>query len=109
LKRGKDYSAEYEARNPGAGKKRARKSKYKHCHNYQYYIDIWDTLTKCDICFKEFVSSQDKCMDHYENTIRGVLCKKCNTALGSLGDTPEGLNKEIAYMKRSLAHDEKPD
>lgn len=31
--------------------------------------------------------------------IRGILCHKCNTAVGLLGDTAEGLKKAIAYLE----------
>jgi hypothetical protein len=40
------------------------------------------------------------CVDHNHQTgkVRGLLCKRCNTGLGVLGDTAEQLNKAISYI-----------
>lgn len=37
--------------------------------------------------------------DHETGRIRGLLCTRCNTAIGSLGDTAEGLRKALAYLE----------
>lgn len=52
---------------------------------------------KCKIC-----SSTDRlCIDHDHNTlaVRGLLCMKCNTAIGMFNDRPELLLKAAAYLK----------
>jgi ssDNA-binding Zn-finger/Zn-ribbon topoisomerase 1 len=36
--------------------------------------------------------------DHKTGIIRGVLCHPCNTGLGKLGDSIEGLRRAIAYL-----------
>lgn len=37
--------------------------------------------------------------DHETGKIRGLLCSKCNTALGLLDDSPELLEAAIVYLK----------
>lgn len=43
-------------------------------------------------------------VDHCHETgiVRGLLCFKCNTAIGSLGDTQEHVMKVIHYLTKSL-------
>lgn len=42
-------------------------------------------------------------VDHSHETgqIRGILCHRCNTGLGLLGDSVEGLERMLAYLRRS--------
>lgn len=53
----------------------------------------------CAICEeKEDINlAVDHC--HKTNQIRGLLCSECNRGLGKLGDTIEGLQKAINYLK----------
>lgn len=37
--------------------------------------------------------------DHATGAIRGVLCTRCNTGLGALGDNVEGLRRALAYLE----------
>lgn len=37
--------------------------------------------------------------DHVSNSVRGILCHKCNTSLGGLGDDIEGLERALSYLK----------
>jgi Recombination endonuclease VII len=39
--------------------------------------------------------------DHMSGMIRGILCKPCNTAIGTLGDNIAGLERALAYLKKS--------
>jgi hypothetical protein len=43
-------------------------------------------------------------LDHCHQTkaFRGWLCFKCNSAIGQLGDSAEGVSKALAYLKRSI-------
>ena len=53
---------------------------------------------KCQIC-----GTVEKLhLDHCHNTgkIRGLLCMRCNTAIGRMHDDPELLRKAIAYLER---------
>lgn len=36
--------------------------------------------------------------DHRSGTVRGLLCHKCNRAIGSLGDSVEGLKAALRYL-----------
>jgi hypothetical protein len=38
--------------------------------------------------------------DHDTNEYRGILCHKCNTGIGMLGDTIEGIEKAYEYLNR---------
>lgn len=58
---------------------------------------------KCAICGKveERKSSPFLCVDHCHKTgkIRGLLCHRCNSAIGKLNDDPELLRKAIVYLE----------
>jgi len=55
----------------------------------------------CKICFKECISNQSLSVDHCHATgkVRGLLCKKCNTALGMLEDNISYFENAIIYLK----------
>lgn len=36
--------------------------------------------------------------DHENGRVRGVLCIRCNSALGKLGDNTEGLQRAMDYL-----------
>ena len=40
--------------------------------------------------------------DHDTNQFRGWLCYQCNTAIGNLGDSIEGLKRAILYLENSI-------
>jgi hypothetical protein len=57
----------------------------------------------CEICGKKNLLGLDHCFDHDHKTgkFRGILCRKCNTALGSLGDTIWHLRRAIRYLQKT--------
>lgn len=59
-----------------------------------------ETVNKCEICESPFKNKTDKHIDHCHETsiVRGVLCHRCNTALGIFGDNKEGLEKAYKYL-----------
>ena len=59
----------------------------------------------CGICSKMFDAlNVDHC--HKTGKIRGLLCPKCNKALGLLGDNIDSLHKAISYL--SIPNDDAP-
>ena len=96
---------------------RPRKDRTSGCYNYckqcrndkarasRFSITIEELKTymsvnKCECCNKELQDDKDKYIDHCHitNTIRGVLCHKCNTGIGMLGDDIKGLLNAIKYL-----------
>lgn len=63
---------------------------------------IADQKGLCAICSCELASTQ-ACLDHCHSTgtLRGVLCRSCNTALGLFKDSKERLEKAIHYIQRA--------
>lgn len=55
----------------------------------------------CGVCSRPLSTVFDMVLDHCHATgrVRGVLCIKCNSAIGALGDTPEGLQRAIDYLR----------
>lgn len=54
----------------------------------------------CAICGRK--SRRELAIDHChrKGTVRGLLCGKCNTALGQFNDDPELLRSAIAYLEK---------
>ena len=57
----------------------------------------------CELCSQPDPSGRMLCLDHDHETgaFRGWLCGRCNKALGLLGDNVAGLERGIAYLRRS--------
>lgn len=58
----------------------------------------------CKIC-NQHRDAQRLAVDHCHKTgkVRGLLCSRCNKALGAFGDNPDRLASAIAYLKESTA------
>lgn len=56
--------------------------------------------TECDICGNEF-GDREPAIDHCHTTnkIRGLLCLKCNAALGYLREDPSLFQRAMDYIK----------
>lgn len=54
----------------------------------------------CAVCKKSEVNGKSLSIDHCHVTgeIRGLLCSKCNTGIGLLGDNVEGLQAALDYL-----------
>ena len=55
----------------------------------------------CALCGthqKEFKNSLHTDHCHETGKVRGLLCVKCNTALGRLGDNKESIKKVLEYL-----------
>lgn len=62
------------------------------------YLGRMASSSCCEICG----SKEELCYDHDHTTMafRGVLCRACNRSIGQLGDTAEGLEKALAYLRK---------
>ena len=62
---------------------------------------VTDNCECCGVSFAS-VSSKNMHMDHCEvtQTFRGWLCAPCNLGIGNLGDTLEGVEKAVAYLRK---------
>jgi len=57
----------------------------------------------CAICGTTEWGSHGVCVDHSHITgkVRGLVCLKCNTALGMIGDDPKVAQALVNYLKRN--------
>lgn len=74
----------------------------------EYYDILKDQDGKCSICESKNVnssrvSSGKLFIDHCHDTgkVRGLLCHKCNYAIGMLNDDVDLLQKAIVYLNKS--------
>lgn len=60
---------------------------------------------KCDCCgcIPEEKLQLDHC--HETKVFRGWLCRSCNGGLGGLGDTVEGVQKGLTYLRKHYEKD----
>jgi hypothetical protein len=70
---------------------------------YNISTEDWQRLFKeqngaCALCLKKMTNSLH--VDHCHGTgrVRGLLCMRCNSALGTLGDTPMSLYRVLEYV-----------
>lgn len=71
------------------------------CHHFKkkYGMDSApDQSGVCEIC-EEFTEHLVVDHDHVTGALRGRLCTGCNTAIGKLGDTPEGVMRAVRYLE----------
>lgn len=67
----------------------------------EQYQELYDAQGgMCALCRKAKKLGVDP--DHETGRVRGLLCNGCNAALGNLGDTPEGLQGALDYLRRSM-------
>ena len=57
---------------------------------------LWEQHGRCALCGQPAELNIDHC--HETGRIRGLLCFKCNTALGQLGDTPSSIREVLEYV-----------
>jgi uncharacterized protein YlaI len=56
--------------------------------------------SKCEICRRKLSwGTKHVDHDHLTNRLRGFLCSDCNTSLGKLGDTLEGVMRAVKYLQ----------
>lgn len=84
-------------------KRRAAYYKQVYRVDLQTLICILKEQGGCEICGKSISFEGAKVtarVDHYHSTgaIRGIICNRCNQALGMFGDNVEGIYKLLAYL-----------
>lgn len=74
-------------------------------HSYGVKSDVVNDLIKnqngkCSICenLLSKIFHVDHC--HKTNSVRGILCNKCNVGLGMFGDDPAILRSATSYLER---------
>ena len=105
-KRNKNRS-EYRKKHPESTKRSIKKSRLKRLYNLtleQYNEMLKKQDLKCAICNEplDLQNPHGVNIDHNHLTgkIRGILCNKCNLAIGLLRDNPEYIYKAYKYIKR---------
>lgn len=103
-----EATREYRRANPERVRAARRRYSAKASHynrRYKYGItaeqfDGWvrDQAGRCALCEKPADLVVDH--DHSTGAIRGLLCSACNGGLGKLGDSIDGLERAIAYLRR---------
>lgn len=69
----------------------------------RYYEMLSAQDNSCAICQKQFeIECGPPHIDHCHETteVRGLLCQKCNTAIGMLGDDAENANRAYQYLSK---------
>ena len=71
-------------------------------------LDEYNELLKlqggvCAICEQECASGKELAVDHNHNTgeIRGLLCTRCNSAIGNLKEDPKIIMNAYDYLHRT--------
>lgn len=94
----KHYQAKY--RNSPKGRRSKRNCAYKTLYGItldQYEILFKKQRGRCALCKKDRSLHVDH--NHVTNNVRGLLCRPCNVALGTLGDDEAGILKALAYVR----------
>lgn len=81
-----------------------RQRRYQYKAKYGITIEDYEALFvqqggQCALCPSK-PNQRRLAVDHCHDTgrVRGLLCIKCNHALGVLGDTPEGITSALTYL-----------
>lgn len=98
--RAKENHKKWRDENPDKIRSQAMKYKYKiTLKDYETLLILQDF--KCAICSRhEEENRKPFVVDHDHNTgeVRGLLCFRCNTGIGQLGDSTLLLSKAIQYL-----------
>lgn len=93
-----------EWRNSEAGKKAKQKEKAKRfglsLENYEQMLLEQNNV--CKVCEEPETENKSLAIDHDHKTgqVRGLLCGKCNKAIGLLRDNAELLRKAADYLEK---------
>lgn len=99
------YAAAWRKKNPRLEIMRLYAQKHRLKHIYKITKEDYDQMLlsqdfRCAICKRK--PAYELLVDHCHKTgkVRGLLCKRCNSALGAFGDNVEGVMEAIAYLSK---------
>lgn len=104
----REYAKQYRLKHPKKSKCQCLRKDY-NITLEEYEVILEKQNGTCDICDKEETATKRGtkeprmlAVDHCHETgkVRGLLCSKCNTALGSFKDSKELLRKAIQYLTK---------
>ena len=84
-------------------KKRQRLNRwFRDTYAAQFAHALEDQKNRCAICLVPFTDADRPRVDHCHKSkkFRGLLCNRCNPALGMFGDNPELLRRAAAYLEK---------
>ncbi len=97
----KEHRQEYRREHKEDRKTRDLKQKYG-ISPEEFVLLLKEQDNRCAICRSNDWGGVNKApvLDHIHGTsiVRGILCSRCNLALGLLGDTYEGLERALKYL-----------
>lgn len=84
----------------------ATKRRHNLAKNYNMTVEQYDQLFdmqdgKCAVCGSRVFGRLPVDHCHRTGRVRGLLCHRCNRALGLIGDSVELLRKAIDYLERT--------
>ena len=89
---------DWTAKNPEALARIKRKTRYGITDEI-FQSMLAEQQGKCLICTEVMQApAVDHC--HDSDKVRGLLCKKCNSGIGLLGDSVENLERALAYLRK---------
>jgi hypothetical protein len=98
----REYMREYRNKNPhlAVKKREGRLLKQYNLTPEEFTFMVLEQGGVCAVC--ELVPSA-LFVDHNHQTgeVRGLLCQKCNSGIGFLGDSLKSLEKAVNYLKRT--------
>lgn len=98
----REQKKRYRKKYPEKSTNNYRKNRPKHYGTTQERIDklLKNQNNRCAICHVSF-ETKTACVDHDHGSglVRGMLCKKCNTGIGMLGDNPETCKAAAVYLE----------
>jgi hypothetical protein len=68
----------------------------------QDYFDLLSSQNNCcAICFAPALGKLDIDHNHETGTVRGLLCRSCNTALGKFKESKDLIKRALAYLENT--------
>jgi Autographiviridae endonuclease VII len=102
-----EHQREWKNNNPDSRKRSVRKNVIKNSYGlseFEYHKLIELHQNACTICRKpEIIVGKSLAVDHNHETgeVRGLLCHKCNVALGMLNENEDLIWNMMEYLKHT--------